>query len=212
MKIEAADCLILVDVQNDFCDGGALAVPGADGAYVRGLTAIAAAFPLVVLTQDWHPAGHKSFASSYSAALGLKPFDTIKMSYGEQVLWPDHCIQGTRGAEFHPDLDIDRASLILRKGMNPEIDSYSGFRENDKRTTTGLAGYLAERNVRRVVLCGLALDYCVRFTAADAAAAFDTFVIADACRAIGDPADAFDAFARNRITTISAAELAGRPG
>ena len=173
--------LIVIDVQNDFCPGGALAVSGGDQ-IVAGINALMAEFDTVILTQDWHPAGHSSFASSHP---GGAPFAVIDMPYGPQVLWPDHCVQGTSGAEFHPDLSIPRAELVLRKGYNRQIDSYSAFFENDRKTPTGLGGYLKERGFGRVFLAGLALDFCVRFSAEDAhKLAFEVVVIEDACRAI----------------------------
>ncbi len=159
------EALIVIDVQNDFCEGGRLAVP--DGsAVVRGINALMREVPAVILTQDWHPAGHSSFASSHE---GRTPYDVVAMPYGDQVLWPDHCVQGTPGADFHPDLDAARADLILRKGFRPEVDSYSAFFENDHRTPTGLAGYLRERGIERVTLVGLATDFCVNYSAVDGA-------------------------------------------
>jgi nicotinamidase/pyrazinamidase len=159
------------------------------------------AFHTVVLTQDWHPADHKSFASNQPD--GAKPFDTIEMPYGRQVLWPDHCVQETLGAAFHPDLDTRNATLVIRKGMNPDIDSYSGFRENDRETETGLAGYFRDRGVDRIFLAGLALDFCVRFSAMDARAfGFQPIVIGDACRAIdnnGSLAEAYADFSANGV-------------
>jgi nicotinamidase/pyrazinamidase len=149
-------------VQNDFCEGGALAVAGGAD-IVPGINALMDEFPVVVLTQDWHPAGHSSFASSHE---GRQPFGQVEMPYGPQVLWPDHCVQGTPGADFHPGLRID-ADLVLRKGFRPEVDSYSAFFENDHRTPTGLAGYLRERGVEAVTLVGLATDFCVGFSALD---------------------------------------------
>ena len=185
------DVLIVVDVQNDFLPGGALAVPDGD-AVIEPINRLAQAFRHVVLTQDWHPAGHASFASSHS---GRQPFETAELSYGSQVLWPDHCIQGTRGAEISRDLGIRHAQLVIRKGHNPEIDSYSGFMEADRKTSTGLAGYLKERGFRRVFCAGLATDFCVAWTALDAqAAGFDTYLIEDASRAI----DANGSLARAR--------------
>jgi nicotinamidase/pyrazinamidase len=175
------DILIVVDVQNDFCPGGALAVSEGD-AIVPVMNRIARRFAHVVLTQDWHPPGHASFASAHA---GRQPFDTVDFAYGAQTLWPDHCVQGSAGAAFHPSLDIPHAELIIRKGYHPGIDSYSAFRENDRRTATGLAGYLRERGFERVTLCGLATDFCVGFSALDAReAGFDTAVILDACRGI----------------------------
>jgi nicotinamidase/pyrazinamidase len=173
--------LIVIDVQNDFCPGGALAVAEGD-AVIPVIHALAPRFAHVILTQDWHPAGHSSFASSHA---GRQPFEQIKLSYGAQTLWPDHCVQGTHGAEFHPKLDLTRAELILRKGFRPAIDSYSAFFENDRTTPTGLAGYLRERGLTRVFFAGLAYDYCVGYSALDARRlGLDAFVIGDACRAI----------------------------
>ena len=174
-------CLVVVDVQNDFMPGGALAVPRGDEV-VPEINRLAARFENVILTQDWHPRGHVSFASSHP---GKEPFETIELPYGSQVLWPDHCVQGTAGAAFHPDLNLTKAHLVIRKGHHRDIDSYSAFLEADRETTTGLAGYLKERGFRKLYVCGLATDFCVAWTALDArAAGFDTTVIEDACRAI----------------------------
>lgn len=174
-------CLIVVDVQNDFMPGGALAVPRGDEV-VPLVNRLGARFENIVLTQDWHPRGHASFASAHR---GKKPYDTVALAYGSQVLWPDHCVQGTRGADFHPDLALTHAQLIVRKGHHRDIDSYSAFLEADRRTPTGLAGYLKERGLRRLYLCGLATDFCVLWTALDArAAGFEATVLEDACRAI----------------------------
>ena len=174
-------CLVVVDVQNDFIPGGALAVPQGDEV-VPEINRLAARFDDVILTQDWHPRGHASFASSHP---GKKPFETIELPYGSQVLWPDHCVQGTAGAAFHPDLNLTKAQLVIRKGHHRDIDSYSAFLEADRETTTGLAGYLKERGFRKLYVCGLATDFCVAWTALDArAAGFDTTVIENACRAI----------------------------
>lgn len=174
-------CLVIVDVQNDFIPGGALAVPRGDEV-VPVINRLAMHFANVVLTQDWHPRGHVSFASSHR---GREAFETIELSYGSQVLWPDHCVQGTSGAALHADLDATRAQLIVRKGHHRDIDSYSAFLEADRRTTTGLAGYLKERALRTLYFCGLATDFCVAWSALDArAAGFDAAVIEDACRAI----------------------------
>jgi nicotinamidase/pyrazinamidase len=176
-----SDALLVVDVQNDFCPGGALAVPDGD-AVVPLINRIAMRFESVVLTQDWHPRGHHSFASSHP---GKHPFETITLAYGRQTLWPDHCVQGTAGAALHKDLDIPHAALVLRKGMRKEIDSYSSFFENDRMTATGLAGYLRERRITHVYLAGLAFDFCVRYSAEDAwRLGFRTVVIEDACRSI----------------------------
>jgi nicotinamidase/pyrazinamidase len=175
------EVLIVVDIQRDFCPGGALAVPGGD-AIIPAVNALAQRFAHVVLTQDWHPPGHASFASLYP---GKRAFDTIELDYGPQTLWPDHCVQGSEGAAFHPALDIPSVELIVRKGYHPAIDSYSAFRENDRTTPTGLAGYLRERGFERVILCGLATDYCVFYSAIDArAAGFDTTVVLEASRGI----------------------------
>ena len=172
--------LIVVDVQNDFCTGGALAVAGGDE-IVAPINNRMADFDAVILTQDWHPAGHSSFASSHQAA----EFSTTEMPYGSQVLWPDHCVQGSIGAAFHKDLDIDRADLILRKGYRPGIDSYSAFFENDRRTATGFEGYLKTRGVFDVTFVGLATDYCVAYSALDAARlGFAVSVDTALCRAI----------------------------
>jgi nicotinamidase/pyrazinamidase len=176
-----SDVLIVVDVQVDFLPGGALAVPDGD-AVIAPINRLAKAFRHVVLTQDWHPEGHASFASSHPAR---QPFETTELHYGQQVLWPDHCVQGTPGAEISRDLDIPHAQLVIRKGYNAGIDSYSGFKEADLRTSTGLAGYLKERGFRRIFCAGLALDFCVAWTALDAAeAGFETWLIEDASRAI----------------------------
>jgi nicotinamidase/pyrazinamidase len=175
------DLLLVVDVQNDFCPGGGLAVAHGDEV-VPVINRLAARFTHVVLTQDWHPRGHRSFASSHP---GRKPFDTIELDYGTQVLWPDHCVQGSPGAELRADLRVPHAQLVLRKGCNRDIDSYSAFYENDRRTPTGLAGYLRERGLRRIFVAGLALDFCVRYSCEDARReGFEVAVIEDACRAI----------------------------
>ena len=160
-----SEALLVIDVQNDFCPKGALAVGGGD-MIIQPINAAMDKFDIVVLTQDWHPTDHKSFASSHA---NKEPFDTVVMSYGDQVLWPDHCIQGSVGAGFHPDLNHTRADVIIRKGSNPEVDSYSAFYENDKVTPTGLHGYLKNRDVTKLTLVGLATDYCVAFSALDAA-------------------------------------------
>ena len=167
MKITDRDALLVIDVQNDFCPGGALAVDRGDEV-VPVINRLSPLFGCIVLTQDWHPAGQLSFASQHR---GKEPFSTAHVEYGEQTLWPDHCIQGTEGAAFHQDLDTTRAQLVLRKGFRREIDSYSAFQENDRETKTGLAGYLRELNIERVFLAGLAYDYCVRYSAVDARAA-----------------------------------------
>jgi nicotinamidase/pyrazinamidase len=181
MQIRNDDLLLIIDVQNDFCPGGALAV--ADGeAVVPVINRLAGRFGHVVLTQDWHPSGHSSFATSHP---GSAAFETIAMPYGQQTLWPDHCVQGTPGAAFHPQLQTERAELVIRKGFRNAIDSYSAFYENDRSTPTGLAGYLRERGLRRVFLAGLATDFCVHYSAVDARRlGFDTVLIEDGCRAI----------------------------
>ena len=173
--------LIVIDVQNDFCPGGALAVAGGDQ-IVGGINVLMGEFDKVILTQDWHPAGHSSFASAHA---GGQAFGQIEMPYGPQTLWPDHCIQGTTGADFHGDLNTDRADLIIRKGYNPAIDSYSAFFENDRTTPTGLKGYLRTRGIDDLTLVGLAADYCVNYSALDAARlGFAVTVRTDLCRAI----------------------------
>ena len=201
------DVLLVVDVQNDFCPGGALAVPEGD-AVVPVINGIAPSFAHVVLTQDWHPPGHESFASSHA---GRAPFETIEAAYGPQTLWPDHCVQGTRGAAFHADLETTRAELVIRKGFRRAVDSYSAFYENDRTTPTGLTGYLRERAMKRVFLAGLATDFCVFYSALDAAkAGFAAVLIEDACRAIdldGSLAAAKDAMGRAGVTFITSATL-----
>ncbi len=175
------DALLVVDMQNDFMPGGALAVPHGDEV-VPVANRLAAAFEHVVLTQDWHPSDHRSFAANHE---GRQPFETVTLSYGEQVLWPVHCVQDTPGAALHDGLHIPHARLVIRKGYRREVDSYSAFIEADRRTPTGLAGYLHEQGVKRVWCCGLATDYCVAWSALDArAAGFDVIVVEDACRAI----------------------------
>ena len=175
------DVLLVVDIQNDFCPGGSLAVPRGDEV-VSAINALAAKFSHVVLTQDWHPRGHLSFASSHA---GKQPYQTIEVAYGTQILWPDHCVQGTLGAAFRDDLYIPHAELVLRKGYHRSIDSYSAFYENDRKTATGLGGYLRERGFGRVFLAGLAFDFCVRYSAEDAKReGFEAIVFEDACRGI----------------------------
>lgn len=177
----ATEALIVIDVQNDFCPGGALAVPGGD-AIIPRINALMAEFPLVVLTQDWHPANHSSFAANHP---GAAPFSVVEMPYGPQVLWPAHCVQDTPGAAFHPDLQAERADLVIRKGFRPGIDSYSAFFENDRTTATGLADQLRARGVKAVTLVGLATDFCVAASALDAVRlGFATTVLLAACRAI----------------------------
>ena len=199
-------CLIVVDVQNDFCPGGALAVPKGDEV-VPVINRLAARFDNVVLTQDWHPRDHASFASSHP---GKKPFETINLPYGKQVLWPNHCVQGTPGAAFHPGLNTERAKLVVRKGFHRDVDSYSGFLEADRTTTTGLAGYLKEKGLRELFVCGLATDFCVGWTALDArATGFEVAVIEDACRAIdleGSLARAWRDMADAGVRRVSSAQ------
>lgn len=181
MQMSPRTALLVIDVQNDFTPGGQLAVPEGDQ-IVPLINRLGGLFKQVVIAQDWHPTGHASFASSHP---GRKPYDVIQLPYGEQTLWSQHCVQGTTGAEFHPKLDLPHAQLIIRKGCNPDIDSYSAFLEADRRTTTGLAGYLKERGIDTVYMVGLALDFCVMYSALDArAAGFNAFVVLDACRAI----------------------------
>lgn len=183
-----ADALVIIDIQNDFIPGGALAVAGGDE-IIPGVARFARMFSTIVLSQDWHPAGHQSFATSHE---GAAPFSQTQMPYGDQTLWPDHCVQGTSGAEFHAELVesgiVDRANMIIRKGMNPEVDSYSAFFENDKKTSTGLAGYLREKGIERVFFVGLAYDFCVAYSAIDARAqGFDSVIVKDLTRAIAMP-------------------------
>ena len=197
------DVLVAVDVQNDFCPGGRLAVPRGDEV-VPAINRLCERFRHVVLTQDWHPPGHLSFASSHP---GRKPFETIEAPYGRQELWPDHCVQDTPGAEFHRDLVVPHAALIVRKGFRREIDSYSAFYENDHTTPTGLAGYLKERGLARVFLAGLAFDFCVRFSAEDAhRCGFAVVVIEDACRGID--LDGSVAATQRRLAEIGATVIA----
>ncbi len=196
--------LIVIDVQNDFCPQGALAVPDGD-AVIGPVNALISQAANVVLTQDWHPAGHASFASSHA---GRDPFTAMSFPYGEQTLWPDHCVQGTDGAAFHAKLNTEGCQLILRKGFRPAIDSYSAFRENDKLTNTGLAGYLAARGIQTVVLCGLALDFCVADSAVDAReSGFQCKVVTDACRAIDLDGSADAAIARMREAGVGMIDL-----
>jgi nicotinamidase/pyrazinamidase len=177
----ADEALIVIDVQNDFCPGGALAVAGGDE-IIGQINGLMADFATVVLTQDWHPGNHASFAANHP---GAAPFSLTTMPYGPQVLWPTHCVQGTKGAEFHNALQTDPAQLVIRKGFRPEIDSYSAFFENDQKTPTGLEGYLRSRGVTTVTLVGLATDYCVAYSALDAERlGFRATVLEDACRAI----------------------------
>jgi nicotinamidase/pyrazinamidase len=175
------DALLVIDVQNDFCPGGGLAV--ADGqAVVPVINGLMPHFDEVLLTQDWHPPGHRSFASAHP---GHAPFETLQMPYGAQTLWPDHCVQGTPGADFHAGLNTTAARLVIRKGFRTGIDSYSAFFENDRRTPTGLTGYLRERGLKRLFMCGLATDYCVAYSALDARTqGFEVVVVLEACRAI----------------------------
>jgi nicotinamidase/pyrazinamidase len=209
IKPGTGDILVVIDLQNDFCPGGALAVPEGD-AVVPVVNRLAEAFPHLLLTQDWHPPGHTSFASSHP---GRQPFETIEVAYGAQTLWPDHCVQGSAGAEFHPDLEVTGAELIIRKGYDLEIDSYSAFYENDRRTATGLTGYLRTRGFTRLFMAGLATDYCVHYSAVDAVReGFEVVVIEDACRAIdleGSLATARGAMIEAGARFIDSGELAG---
>jgi nicotinamidase/pyrazinamidase len=204
ITIGESDVLLAVDVQNDFCPNGNLPVPRGDEV-VPTLNRLADRFRHVVLTQDWHPPGHHSFASSHP---GKRPFDTVTVAYGQQILWPEHCVQGTIGAQFHDDLQIPHAELVLRKGFRPTIDSYSAFYENDRKTPTGLAGYLRERRLTRIFVAGLALDFCVRYSAEDARReGFSVTVIEDACRGIdveGSVAATRESFAALGIATLAA--------
>jgi nicotinamidase/pyrazinamidase len=199
MQIFETDVLLVIDVQNDFCPGGALAVPRGDEV-IEVIHRIAKSFQHIVLTQDWHPPGHVSFASAHT---NHKAFDTIDTAHGEQTLWPDHCVQGTPGAALHPSLQLTRAELLLRKGFRVGVDSYSAFFENDHTTPTGLGGYLRERGLRRVFLAGLAYDFCVGFSALDARQLdFPAVLIRDACRAIDDHGSAARMNARLDLAAV----------
>ena len=208
MIIGPSDALLIIDPQNDFCEGGALAVEGGAG-IMPLIVRLAERFDRVVVTQDWHTPDQISFASNHP---GAQPFTEIEVAYGRQMLWPVHCIQGSPGADFHPDVApaVEKALAIVRKGRSPRVDSYSGFFENDHRTSTGLSGLLRELGVPRVFLCGLAYDYCVRFTAEDAMReGFEAVVITDASRAIAPntAAEARDSFGSRGVVEVSAAEL-----
>lgn len=204
----ATDALVVIDMQIDFCPGGALAVAGGDE-IVPIINRLGARFAQQVLTQDWHPKGHRSFASSHP---GKAPYSTVRMPYGDQTLWPDHCVQDSPGAGFHPALKLPAAQMIIRKGFRPGIDSYSAFFENDRSTPTGLTGYLRERGLKRVFLCGLATDFCVAYSAVDARRqGFSAFVLLDACRAIDLDGSLSAATARMRdagVTLVGDSELA----
>ena len=209
MKIDAHDVLIVIDVQNDFCPGGALAVPRGDEV-IAPIHRVAPRFEHIIFTQDWHPRNHSSFATSHP---GKKPFETIELAYGAQTLWPPHCVQGSKGAEFYSALDLPQAELVLRKGFRVQVDSYSTFFENDRTTPTGLASYLGERDLRRVFLTGLAYDYCVGYSALDARRlGLPVFVLRDACRAIdlgGSVAAIEVEFAKAGVAVIETAQLTG---
>jgi len=210
MQIGPADTLLVIDPQNDFCEGGSLAVAGGAG-IMPLIDRLAARFDRVIVTQDWHTPDQISFASNHS---GAAPFTEIEVAYGRQMLWPDHCIQGTTGADFHPGVaaTVTKALAVVRKGYNPAVDSYSGFFENDHRTPTGLAGLLGELGVTRVFLAGLAFDYCVRFTAEDAVRqGIEAVVISDASRAIAPDTEAAarESFRAMGVTEIEAAALLG---
>ena len=204
-----ADALLVIDPQNDFCEGGALAVQGGAG-IMPLINQLSERFAKVIVTQDWHTPDQISFASNHP---GAAPFTEIEVAYGRQMLWPDHCLQGSVGADFHPEVKptLDRAVAVIRKGYNPAVDSYSGFFENDHRTPTGLAGLLRDLGVTRVFLAGLALDYCVRFTAEDAVReGFEAVVITDASRAIAPQTEAaaLDSFRALGVVEIGAEGLA----
>ena len=209
ITLQSTDALLAVDLQNDFCPGGALGIAGGDE-IVPLVNELARAFPHVLLTQDWHPPRHISFASAHP---GTKPYQTIAAPYGPQILWPDHCVQNSGGAAFHPALDVPHAELVLRKGYRPNIDTYSAFLENDHFTPTGLAGYLRERSLKRLFLCGLAFDFCVRFSAIDGTALdFECLVIEDATRAVklpGSIESTHQAFAEAGIQRIQSEEILG---
>ncbi len=200
MEILETDLLLATDVQPDFCPGGALAVDDGD-AIVEPINRLVDLFPHVAATQDWHPPGHMSFASSHP---GRKPFEEIDCAYGKQILWPDHCVQGSPGAALHPGLRTEKIELLLRKGYHMDIDSYSAFVENDRTTRTGFAGYMRERGFTRIFCAGLALDYCVRYSAEDARKlGFEAVVITDACRAIAKGRELEDALAAMRACGVA---------
>ena len=209
MEIASHDALIVIDVQYDFCPGGTLAVADGD-AVIEPIHRLAVKFDHILLTQDWHPAGHSSFASAHA---GKVPFEQIEMSYGAQTLWPDHCVQGSWGAEFHPALQLTMAELILRKGFRREVDSYSAFFENDRMTATGLGGYLRGRGLTRLFLAGLAYDFCVGYSALDAQRlGFEAIVLRDACRPIdlnGSLQNIETDFARAGVLLMESAEILG---
>ena len=199
--------IVVIDVQNDFCPGGSLEVPDGD-AVVPMINRVARRFAACILSQDWHPPGHLSFASSHE---NKAPFETTTLPYGEQVLWPDHCVQGTHGAAFHQDLVTESADLVVRKGFRPEIDSYSAFYENDRSTPTGLSGYLKSRGISRLFFAGLATDFCVAYSAIDGAReGFEVAVIEDACRAIdldGSLASAWELMAAANVARVTSREI-----
>jgi nicotinamidase/pyrazinamidase len=202
-----SDALVVIDVQNDFCPGGTL--PVADGhAVVPVINRLMPMFQTVVLTQDWHPPGHASFASAHA---GVEPFASVEMPYGQQVLWPDHCVKGTAGAEFHKDLDTAHAAVVIRKGLNPAVDSYSAFFENDRRTPTGLSGWLRDKGIGRVFCAGLATDFCVAYSVLDARAlGLEAVLVEDACRGIdlnNSVAAALSDMAAAGATTVAAPTL-----
>ncbi|HEX9169078.1 MAG TPA: bifunctional nicotinamidase/pyrazinamidase [Roseiarcus sp.] len=211
ISINSQDVLLAIDLQADFMPGGALAVDRGDE-IVPLVNRLAGRFEQVVVTQDWHPTGHASFASTHE---GAKPFETKRLEFGDQILWHDHCVQGTPGAELHPDLAVGLAFVILRKGMHPGIDSYSAFVEADGKTTTGLAALLRARGVKRVFACGLATDFCVAHSALDARGeGFTTFVIEDACRAIDAKDSLHEAWSRMNVAEvrrIQSSEILGPP-
>lgn len=208
ISLNAKDLLLVIDVQYDFLPGGSLAVAGGDE-IIPLINRMGSRFTNVALTQDWHPAGHISFASSHP---GKAPFELIELPYGPQVLWPDHCVQGTHGAEISAAIELPQAQLIIRKGYHGDVDSYSGFQEADRATKTGLAGYLRERGISRLFIAGLATDFCVGWSALDAqSAGFETYVIEDACRAIdanGSLAAAWHAMAAGGVKRITSSEIA----
>ena len=207
-QLRAEDALVVVDIQYDFLPGGGLAVAGGDE-IIEPINALSRRFRNVVQTQDWHPAGHISFASSHE---GMTPFQVVELPYGPQVLWPDHCVWDTHGAEFSTDIELPHTQLVIRKGYHEVVDSYSGFQEADRKTKTGLEGYLRERKFKRLFIAGLATDFCVNWTAVDSAnAGFETYVIEDACRAIdtsGSLAQAWADMNAAGVKRILAGEIA----
>ena len=207
MQLNDTDLLLIIDVQNDFCPGGSLAVEDGDQV-VPVINQLSTQFTHSALTQDWHPANHQSFASQHE---GKNPMEVTTMPYGDQVLWPDHCVQGTGGADFHSDLNTDRAEMVVRKGYNPAIDSYSAFFENDHMTPTGLDGYLKSRGIKRLFMAGIATDFCVAYSAIDGCkTGYEVYVVEDGCRGIdlaGSLAEAWKAMKGAGVKRIQSSDI-----